>query len=323
MPPHLVGDLVLVGREAHDDARLTRHHLHVERLDGGELGGRITCTGQHGRGLDARLQGADNEGDAVRGHASTLAPAAHTARHKHWQTGDIDTLLSPTTPLDISTPVLVAIVIGAAILSIPRLTWQWFGLFTTLVHELGHAVAALLTGRLVHGIRIRRNHSGEALSSGTGGFGITVIGVFGYPAPAIVGAAQLWSVLNGYTAIALFVGGIVLVLTLLVIRNLFGVLVVAASAGVSALLWFWATPDQQGYALLVIGIALLVGSVRGLGTVIGVHTRRRDQLQTSDAYLLYRRTGVPSPVWLALFALIIGAAIVFVVNAYLVRYPIA
>ena len=218
---------------------------------------------------------------------------------------------------------LLAIVIAAAVLSIPRVTWQWFGLFTTLVHELGHAVAALLTGRVVHGIRIRRNHSGEALSSGAGGFGLTVSGVLGYPAPAIVGAAQLWSVLNGYTAIALFVGGVILVLTLLVIRNLFGVLVVAACAGVSAALWFWATPDVQGYALLVIGIALLVGAVRGLGTVIGVHVRRRDRLQTSDAYLLYRRTGVPSPVWLALFAVIIGGAIGFVVNAYLERYPIA
>lgn len=323
MSPHLVGDLVLIRREPHDDARLPRHDLHVEGLDGGEFGGRVACRRQHGTRLDSRPEGSDDEGDAIGGHRPTLAPPAHIARRQHWQTGVIDTLLSPTTPLDISTPVLLAIVIGAAVLSIPRLTWQWFGLFTTLVHELGHAVAALLTGRVVHGIRIRRNHSGEALSSGAGGFGITVSGVLGYPAPAIVGAAQLWSVLNGYTAIALFAGGIVLVLTLLVIRNLFGVLVVAASAGVSALLWFFATPDQQGYALLVIGVALLVGSVRGLGTVIGVHTRHRDRLQTSDAYLLYRRTGVPSPIWLALFAVIIGSAIAFVANAYLTRYPIA
>ncbi|MGV8885137.1 MAG: M50 family metallopeptidase [Microbacteriaceae bacterium] len=235
----------------------------------------------------------------------------------------IDTLFAPTAPLDVSTPVLLAIVLGAAVLSIPRFTWQWFGLFTTLVHELGHAVAALLTGRVVHGIRIRRNHSGDALSSGSGGFGITVSGVFGYPAPAIVGAAQLWSILNGYTAIALFVGGVMLVLTLLVIRNLFGVLVVVASAGVSALLWFWATPMVQGYALLVIGVALLVGSVRGLATVVGVHVRRRDQLNTSDAYVLYRRTGIPSPIWLLLFAVIIGAAVAFVVSTYLASYPAA
>jgi hypothetical protein len=223
----------------------------------------------------------------------------------------IDTLFAPTAPLHPSTGVLVGILVAALVLSIPRVTWQWFGLFTTLVHELGHAVAALLTGRVIHGIRIRRNHSGDALSSGRGGIGPVVSGFFGYPAPAIVGAAQLWSVFHGYTAIALFVGGVILVLTLLVIRNLFGVLVVAASAGVSALLWFYATPTVQGYALLVLGIALLVGSVRGLLTVVGVHTRRRNELQTSDAYLLYRRTGVPSPVWLTLFAVVIGASVTF------------
>lgn len=238
------------------------------------------------------------------------------------QTTSIDTsalspswpeLFAPATPIDVSPLVMLGILAAAAALSIPRASWQYFGLFATLVHELGHAVAAILTGRVVHGIRLRRNHSGDALSTGRGTLGIVISGVLGYPAPAIVSAAQLWSVFHGYTAIALFAGGVVLVLTLLVIRNLFGVLVVLASAAVSALLWFYATPVVQSYALLVLGMALLVGAVRGLATVIGVHVRRRDQLQTSDAYLLYRRTGVPSPLWLALFTILIGAAVAFAV----------
>jgi len=215
--------------------------------------------------------------------------------------------------------VLVAIVAVAAFLSIPRLTWQWFGLFATLVHELGHAIAAILSGRVVHGIRIRRNHSGDAMSTGRGVFGTVLSGIFGYPAPAIVGAALIWSVFAGYTSLALAVGGVILVLTVLVIRNLFGVLVVLVSAGVAALLWFYAEPDVQGYALLALGVALLVGAVRGLLTVVGVHTSRRDQLQTSDAYLLYKRTGVPSPVWLLIFAVLIAAALVFAVWSYLQR----
>jgi hypothetical protein len=236
-------------------------------------------------------------------------------------TGCIDTLtlaplFTPTAPLDISTPLLLAIVAVAALLSIPRVTWRWFGLFATLVHELGHAFAALLSGRVVKGIRIRRDHSGDAMTTGRGSFGTVLSGVFGYPAPAIVGAALLWSVFNGYTALALLVGGVVLVLTVLVIRNLFGVLVVLGSAGVAALLWFSATPEVQGYALLVLGVALLVGAVRGLVTVIGVHTSRRHQLKTSDAYLLYQRTGVPSPVWLLVFAALIGASVVFAVATY-------
>jgi hypothetical protein len=215
--------------------------------------------------------------------------------------------------------VLLGILVAAAALSIPRVTWQYFGLFTTLVHELGHAFAAVLTGRVVQGIRIHRNHSGDAISRGRGLFGTIISGVFGYPAPAIVGTALLWSVFNGHTAIALFVGGVILLLTILVIRNLFGALVVLGSAAVSAVLWLYATSTVQSYALLVLGVALLVGSVRGLATVVGVHVSRRDQLATSDAYLLFRRTGIPSPLWLALFTILIGGCCVLAVLAYLGR----
>ncbi|MCU1542394.1 MAG: family peptidase [Microbacteriaceae bacterium] len=225
-------------------------------------------------------------------------------------------------PLDIPTPLLLAIVAAAALLSIPRATWRWFGLFATLVHELGHAFAALLSGRMVNGIRIRRDHSGAAMTTGRGTVGTVLSGIFGYPAPAIVGAGLLWSVFNGYTALALLVGGVILVLTVLVIRNLFGVLVVLGSAGVAALLWFSASPEVQGYALLVLGVALLVGSVRGLVTVVGVHTSRRGQLATSDAYILFTRTGVPSPVWLLVFATLIAASAVFAVSIY-VGSPVA
>jgi hypothetical protein len=177
----------------------------------------------------------------------------------------------------------------------------------------------VLSGRVVHGIRIRRNHSGDALSSGRGVLGTVISGMLGYPAPAIVGAAQLWSVFHGYTAIALFAGGVVLLLTLPVIRNLFGAIVVLASVAVTAALWVYATPQVQSYALLVLGVALLVGSVRGLLTVIGVHVRRRNELPTSDAYLLYRRTGVPSMVWLAIFTALVGGCCVLTITSYLAR----
>lgn len=232
---------------------------------------------------------------------------------------DWPTLVAPSTPVDPSPGLLLGLLALAAALSIPRATWRYFGLFTTLVHELGHAVAAVLTGRVVHGIRVNRNHSGDALSSGRSGLGVVLSGMLGYPAPAIVGAAQLWAVFHGYTALALFTGAVALMVTLLVIRNLFGVLVVLASVAVSALLWFYAPPEAQSYALLVLGVALLVGSVRGLATVVGVHVRHRDRLASSDAYLLYRRTHIPSPVWLALFALAISGCLLAAYAAYASR----
>ena len=62
-------------------------------------------------------------------------------------------------------PALLGILACAVVLSIPRITWRWFGLYVTFVHELGHAYAALMTGRFVHGLRIGLDHSGRLVCS--------------------------------------------------------------------------------------------------------------------------------------------------------------
>jgi hypothetical protein len=178
-------------------------------------------------------------------------------------------------------------------------------------------VAVLVTGRRVTSIQIHRNHAGSAQSLGRGGLGAVISGFFGYPTPAIVGAALLWSVFNGYTAAAMAVGTVIIVGTLLFIRNAFGLFTVLLSAVVSGLLWYFAPADVQAYALLVLGCALLVGSVRAFLGVVAVHTRRRNELSTSDAYLLYRRTHVPSPVWLLLFAVVIAGSITLAAHSYI------
>jgi len=230
---------------------------------------------------------------------------------------DLPTLFQRTEPLAVTPIVALAILAAAVALALPRAIWQYFGLFITLVHELGHAVAALLTGRVLSGIRVHRNQSGTTHSSGRNGFSGVFSGFFGYPAPAIVGAALVWSVFNGYTRPALVVGALVLVLTLVFIRNLFGVLVVLVSAAASVLLVLYASIGVQAYAMLVLGVALLVGAARAFANVVSVHTSRRAQLATSDAYLMYQRTRIPSPVWLLLFALVIVASAWVAVSSYI------
>ncbi|WP_213816313.1 M50 family metallopeptidase [Glaciihabitans sp. dw_435] len=225
-------------------------------------------------------------------------------------------MFQQTAPLDVSVTAVLLIVAAAVVLCIPRVIWSYFGVYITLVHELGHAFAALLTGRVLAGIRVHRNQSGTTHSSGRGGFSGVFSGFFGYPAPAMVGAALVWSVFQGYTAAALAVGGVILVLTLVFIRNLFGVLVVLVSAAVSVLLWVYAPPEVQGYALLVLGTALIVGAVRAYLNVVSVHVSRRGELRSSDAYLLYQRSHIPSPIWLLLFAAVIALSIFVAFSAY-------
>ncbi|MFH5877699.1 M50 family metallopeptidase [Arthrobacter sp. NA-172] len=185
----------------------------------------------------------------------------------------------------ISTPIVVGILAAAVLLSIPRVTWRWFGLYVTFVHELGHAFAALMTGRVVHGLRIGLDHSGQLLSSGRGKFGATWSGFWGYPSPAVVGAVLIWSVSAGRSGAAMSIGALLLLLALIFLRNFTGVFVALCSAAVAQLLVMFANASTVSHVVLGLGIALVVGAVRDWFKVASVHTRRRDRLASSDAFI--------------------------------------
>ncbi|MFJ6002810.1 M50 family metallopeptidase [Arthrobacter sp. NPDC092385] len=208
---------------------------------------------------------------------------------------------------------LVAIVAVAVALSVPRRSWRFFGLFVTVVHELGHAAAALLTLQRVTGITLRLDHSGTTTSLGPRGWRAAFTTFWGYPVPSAVGAALVWSAAYGWAPAALSVGALALMAALVLIRNLQGVLILGITAAVSLALVRFGGPASAGYACLVLGIALLVGACRDWGKVVRVHVRRRN-LASSDAYLLAGTTRIPAPVWLGLFALSILGALVLSVH---------
>ena len=213
--------------------------------------------------------------------------------------------------------ILLAVAAVAALLSIPRPIWRWFGLFVTFVHELGHAFAAAATGQRVKGIRLRFDHSGEMRSLGRGGFPAAWAGFWGYPVPAVVGMLLVLSAFNGWAGAALSAGALILLAALLFIRNAQGFLIAVGCAGVSVLLVWFAAPPAAGYVAMCTGIALLVGAARDWFNVVSVHTGRRRNLESSDAFILYRRTGIPAPVWLTGFAVVIAASAAAAVMAAL------
>jgi len=211
-------------------------------------------------------------------------------------------------PLDASGTVLLLILAAAVAVSVPRGTWRYFGLFVTVVHELGHAFAALMTGQLVKGIQLRFDHSGTMSSVSRGRASGAWSGFWGYPTPAVVGAALIWAALNGWSGFALSVSAVLFLVTLLFIRNVQGVVIAVACAVASELLVWYAPPLFIAWFTMAIGIALLVGAVRDWLNVLSVHTRRRHELPSSDAFILSRRTGVPSALWLTGFAVVIAGS---------------
>lgn len=204
---------------------------------------------------------------------------------------------------------VILILLVAAALCVPRATWRYFGLFSTVVHELGHAFAALLTGSRVIGIRLNFDHSGLTTSLGRRGWRAAWTTFWGYPVPAVVGAVLVWAGFAGWAPAALSAGALVLLLALLFIRNAGGVFILVGAVAVSTALVVAVPAAFTGHVVVALGVALLVGSVRDLGKVAAVHVRRRSDRARSDAHLLYRSTGIPAGVWLALFTLVVGGSL--------------
>lgn len=223
-------------------------------------------------------------------------------------TGTLIRAMDRGLPVDPPLPILILILAAAVALAVPGVLWRHFGIYVTVVHELGHAFAALLTGQRLTGIRIQPDQSGTTHSLARGRWPAVWSGFWGYPAPAVVGAAMVLSARTGWQGAALLIGGAVIVLSLLFVRNFFGAVSVLICAAVAVALLYLADGQVQGYVLLVLGTALLVGAALAWFTVIAVHVSRRDQLASSDAYLLSRRTGIPSVVWLLLMGAVIAGS---------------
>lgn len=201
-----------------------------------------------------------------------------------------------------------AAIAGTALALVPIL-WVYTRHVVTLVHEAGHAVVALLTGRRLDGIRLHRDTSGLTTSIGRPrGPGMVATAAAGYLAPSGLGLAGALLVDAGRTAWALWAGLVTLALMLVFIRNWFGLLVVALAAAAVALL-IWRTPEPvQEVAALTFSWLLLAGGARTSVELWG--HRRRSRTRTSDADVLARLTHLPAAVWNVVFVVLTAAALV-------------
>lgn len=199
------------------------------------------------------------------------------------------------------------IVIGIPlVVTLTPAIWRFFGMFVTFVHELGHAFAALMTGRIVKGISLNFDHSGQMNSFGKVGFSATWSGFWGYPAPGVLGLVLITSATQGWAPLALSIGALILLVALIFIRNLAGAAIAVCTAVAAQLVVVFLPLEWIALFVAGLGTALVIGSLKDLVKVIRVHTRRR-HIQQSDAYILSRGSSLPAGVWLALFALVIVA----------------
>lgn len=219
------------------------------------------------------------------------------------------TALDPTALDDVLTTLLAAgrdrpEVLAAAVLALAVVGWtaSWRVArgVVTIAHEGGHALVAVIAGRGLVGIRLHTDTSGVTTSTGrAGGLGLVLTFLAGYPAPAVLGLVGAVLVATERASASLWLVVVLLVATLVQVRNAYGVLsVLATGAAVGAVAW-WGDAVLQGAFAAALSWFLLFGALRSVREL--QRGRRRGMGDESDADALARLTGVPGGMWAAVF----------------------
>ncbi|MBB4689326.1 M50 family metallopeptidase [Amycolatopsis jiangsuensis] len=211
-----------------------------------------------------------------------------------------------------NTPSVITLVAGGVALLIVLVggtPWRFARNVVTIVHEAGHALAAVMVGRRLRSIRLHSDTSGVTVSRGKPeGPGMAFTAMAGYIAPSVlgllfaslVGADQVTAVL---VLIALLLLGV-----LVMVRNAYGVFSVVASAVVLGLVALVAPEVVQAPFVYLLTWFLLFGGVR---PVVELQVKRRiGQARDSDADQLGRLTGVPAVLWVLVFGVLTVSCVI-------------
>lgn len=184
---------------------------------------------------------------------------------------------------------------------VPHQIWRVTRGFITIAHEGGHALAAVVTGRRLSGIRLHSDTSGLTLSRGRPtGPGMIITGIAGYVTPPLMGLAAAGLLVKGRVTALLWISLALLPLMLIMIRNVYGVLSVLATMAILVVISWYASPAVRGGFGYCFAWFLLFGGARAIVELQG--SRRRRRAPNSDADQVARLTGIPALLWVGLFA---------------------
>lgn len=201
---------------------------------------------------------------------------------------------------------LLAAIAAAAFWAVPplRLALQPLYLFNTHLHELAHAIAALVTGGFPAKILVHADGSG--VTSVRGGNGV-IIASAGYVGTAVLGSGMIaWASTPQRSAwILRSIGGVLLVALILLLRGDW----VGVISGYAWAILLLAIPGFVGgeklqFVTQFLGIQLCLTAIQAFFQLAGLGGSG-----VSDATILESGTGVPAGFWVTGWALISAAAL--------------
>lgn len=191
------------------------------------------------------------------------------------------------------------IALGLILTRIPFIG-KYFRLYTTFIHEMGHAIMALLTRGKVYQIHINPDTSGLAFTGTRGRVSRILVSIIGYPFSIIISVVMLKMVYEGNSRSVLI--GVIFFMaigTFFWVRNNFGFVWAHISIAISLVLLFYTNPTMIDiYVKTMVGI-VFVESI--LTTIVLFKITLRNKEQATDSKNLREATGIPEIVWSTLF----------------------
>lgn len=193
-----------------------------------------------------------------------------------------------------------------------------FRLFVTFIHEGGHAVAALLTGADVRGLRVAPNGGGLVYTAGGGPLSALFVASAGYLGAMAYGVFLLALVRRAAAARAVLAGSAAFVLLLALIYgfpNPFtlvagGLLALGLGAAARYLSARWAS-----FLVGFLAVQCVVNAIFDLRTLLTLSSPLASGAHT-DAANMAAATGLPAFLWAMLWTVLSLAMLAVALRAY-------
>lgn len=173
---------------------------------------------------------------------------------------------------------------------------KYIAIMHTLIHEIGHALMALLTGGHISKIKLFANTEGEAWSQNNR-VGQIITTIAGYPFASCTSVLLLYLLKEQhYTYIMTILIGIVILSVLFWIRNLYGLLWIISFGFI--LYWVMTTGDNQLTNLFITFIVSVIYIEAIQKAFVILMLSLKQPRDAGDATILMKSTWIiPAQIW--------------------------
>jgi hypothetical protein len=208
--------------------------------------------------------------------------------------------------------IFYTILAGSLIIIRMPLIGRYFRTVNTLLHESGHAIAAILTSGEVMNIELSSDTSGSAYTRSGSKFKAMFVSFAGYPAAALFSGILIAFAVSGKPISVFFILLSISLLNLaLFVRNFYGIVWLLTFSGL-VLLIYWLENDKLNY-VFSLSVSLISLSESLVSTVIILYLSLIHPRKAGDATNLAKTSKIPAAIWGILISMLVGIILYYTV----------